>query len=93
MHDTPLLQTEFERIVRSLRSDGTDKTHLDRRVPTRWNSDFACLKAHLHFKDEIQILTQKEGLALEDYALSRSQWKLTEHLVPVLEVCYWPTLL
>lgn len=86
MHDSPSLQAEFERIINSLQPGGTEKTHLDRRVPTRWNSDFACLKAHFQFKDAIQILTQKEELGLDPYALTRSQWKLAEHLVPLLEV-------
>ncbi|KAI6027512.1 hypothetical protein BKA83DRAFT_2889421 [Pisolithus microcarpus] len=49
-------------IVNSLGLRGTDKAPLDRRVPTRWNLDSACLKAHFYLKDAIQILTNG-GLA------------------------------
>ncbi|KAI5983302.1 hypothetical protein EDC04DRAFT_2915048 [Pisolithus marmoratus] len=86
LHDSPSLQAEFEWIMNSLRPGGTNKTHLDHHVPTHWNSDFACLMAHFHFKDAIQILTQKEDLALEAYALTWSQWRLAEHLIPLLEL-------
>lgn len=86
LHGNPSLQAEFEQIVNSLGLGGSDKTHLDHRVPTRWNSDFACLKAHFYFKDAIQILTQQEELELEAYALTQSQWRLAEHLVSLLEL-------
>ena len=86
MHDSARLQAEFERIVTSLSTTPGTKVHLDRRVPTRWNSDFACLRAHFWFREAIRILTGKRDLALEAYALTSSQWKLTEQLLEVLEV-------
>ncbi|KAG2337687.1 hypothetical protein BDR05DRAFT_764609 [Suillus weaverae] len=52
----------------------------------RWNSDFACLRAHLFFKDEVKIFTSASENDLGDYALTTTQWKLAEHLVPVLEL-------
>jgi hypothetical protein len=84
LHDNTSLQEVFEKTVIYLRGEDTHKRRLDRRVPTRWNSDFACLSAHLDFKDEVKLFTDQNKLP--DYALTAAQWKLTEHLVPVLEV-------
>lgn len=64
----------------------TQKTTLDRRVPTRWNSDFACLVAHVFFKTPVQLLTSNTALDLEPYKLSDSQWSLAETLSEVLDV-------
>ncbi|KAG2363135.1 hypothetical protein BDR07DRAFT_1283122, partial [Suillus spraguei] len=87
LHDNPTLQERFERTVIFNRGkDGAHKRHLDRRVATRWNSDFACLCAHLFFKDEVKIFMSASDNDLSDYVLTAAQWKLAEHLVPVLEL-------
>ncbi|KAG2336199.1 hypothetical protein BDR05DRAFT_897048 [Suillus weaverae] len=85
LHDNATLQEKFEKIVVFKRGEDTHKRRLDRRVPTRWNSDFACLSAHLFFKDEVKIFTTSEN-KMSDYALTELQWGLAEHLVPVLEL-------
>jgi hypothetical protein len=86
VHDSTTLQEQFEKTVVYKRGEDSQKRHLDRRVPTRWNSDFACLSTHLYFKEEVQLFTMQKNLP--DYALTSAQWKLAEHLVPVLEVCF-----
>lgn len=86
VHDSTTLQEEFEKTVIYKRGEDSQKRRLDRRVPTRWNSDFACLHTHLHFKEEVQLFTTQNNLL--DYALTPAQWKLADHLVPVLEVCF-----
>lgn len=86
VHDSTTLQEEFEKTVIYKRGEDSQKRRLDRHVPTRWNSDFACLHTHLHFKEEVQLFTTQNNLL--DYALTPAQWKLADHLVPVLEVCF-----
>ena len=66
--------------------DGAKQT-LDRRVPTRWNSDFTCLQAHLYFRVEVDRLTRNPSNNLGRYRLSDKQWQLTEDLVDALTVC------
>ncbi|KAF9234388.1 hypothetical protein BU15DRAFT_79069 [Melanogaster broomeanus] len=44
------------------------------------------MKTHLEFKEAIKILTGKEKLGLEAFALSREQWKIAEDLASVLEL-------
>ncbi|KAG1737252.1 hypothetical protein EDB19DRAFT_1637165 [Suillus lakei] len=85
LHDSATLQEKFKRIVMFKCGEDTHKRHLDHRVPTRWNSDFACLSAHLFFKDEVKIFTTSEN-KMSDYALMESQWELAKYLVPVLEI-------
>ncbi|KAG2144041.1 hypothetical protein BD769DRAFT_1347855, partial [Suillus cothurnatus] len=48
--------------------------------------DFACLKAHLFFKDKVQLFMSTSEHSLHDYLLTTAQWKLAEHLVPILEL-------
>ncbi|KAG2360530.1 hypothetical protein BDR07DRAFT_1486958 [Suillus spraguei] len=86
LHDGLMLQERFEKTVIYKHGDNAQKCCLDRRIPTHWNSDFACLRAHLFFKDEVQIFTSVSENGLHDYALTTAQWKLAEHLVPVLEL-------
>lgn len=87
MHDSTTLKATFDDYVaRDLELKGSKQT-LDRRVPTRWNSDFACLKAHIHFKSVIQAMTAVDSLKLSAYRLSSTQWKLAEDLKDILEVC------
>lgn len=64
-------------------STSGQKVALDRRVPTRWNSDLACLAAHVKFETPVKQLTS-DGLS--EYALSDAQWKLAKQLCEVLEV-------
>ncbi|KAI0061954.1 hypothetical protein BV25DRAFT_1804810, partial [Artomyces pyxidatus] len=84
LHDSPTLQEKFERLVVAMQGEHDQKKRLDRRVPTRWNSDYACLAAHIAFKAEIRKLTTEDGL--EEYALTNEQWALAEELKDVLQV-------
>ncbi|KAI6009210.1 hypothetical protein EDC04DRAFT_2499307, partial [Pisolithus marmoratus] len=87
LHDSAHLQERFEQILTSQSSSGAmHKVRLDRRVPTRWNSDYTCLKSHLRFKEAITSLTAKEELGLEKYALTAAQWKIADDLSAILEL-------
>ena len=62
------------------------KRALDCRVPTRWNSDHACLKAHLYFREQVEQLTGLSENKLRAYRLTDNQWTIMKVLVEVLEV-------
>ncbi|KAJ6632313.1 hypothetical protein B0H10DRAFT_2251506, partial [Mycena sp. CBHHK59/15] len=68
VHDSATLQNKFEKLVAANASAG-QKVALDRRVPTRWNSDLACLAAHVQFEIPVKEL-MSDGLT--EYALSES---------------------
>ena len=62
---------------------GCHETALDRRVPTRWNSDhdFICLQAQAltprsDFMSQVSLTT---GLPLPEYDLTSQQWKLADN--------------
>jgi hypothetical protein len=55
-------------------------------VTTQWNSNLACLEAHLHFKNIIQQLTGVAANKLQAYRLSDQQWELAKDLIEVLMV-------
>lgn len=58
-------------------------------MPTRWNSDFACLSAHVVFEVPVRQLTSDPANNLKDYELTADQWTLAKELVnsDVLQVC------
>ena len=76
------LQLEFERLINS---NKTQQRTLTRRVPTRWNSDFAALKSHVMFKKEILQLIATNPV-LKKYALTGEQWVVAKKLADVLIV-------
>lgn len=92
VHDASNLQEKFEKLVELSQSqqenkeNGSQKRALDRRVPTRWNSDFKCLEAHVQFEGPVQQLTSDPSNKLKLYALTDDQWKLAKDLQDVLEV-------
>ncbi|KAG1821484.1 hypothetical protein EV424DRAFT_1272293, partial [Suillus variegatus] len=86
LHDSTVLQAAFERIVAIEGGHPSQKRTLDRRVATRWNSDFACLKTHVSFEKAIKLFTSQEANGLQMYALTTTQWKLAKQLIPVLEI-------
>ncbi|KAF8229486.1 hypothetical protein L208DRAFT_1178434, partial [Tricholoma matsutake] len=53
-----------------------------------WNSDFDCLKVHIHFKSIVQSLTGVAANKLQAYQLTNSQWQLAEDLMSILEVSW-----
>ncbi|KAF9792013.1 hypothetical protein BJ322DRAFT_997777, partial [Thelephora terrestris] len=58
---------------------------LTRRVPTRWNTDFAALKSHVMFKKEVLQLIAANP-TLKKFMLADKQWVLAKHLADVLVV-------
>ncbi|GBE89936.1 Putative AC transposase OS=Zea mays PE=2 SV=2 [Sparassis crispa] len=86
LHDSPTLQEKFEKLVDAQADLVGSKKALDRRVATRWNSDFACLNAHIHFETPVRQLTSDLKNELQGYALTREQWSLAKQLGPVLEI-------
>lgn len=87
VHDSLTLQKKFEKLVDAQIDHSGQKTSLTRRVPTRWNSDLACLAAHIEFETPFRQLTSS-GSSLKKYALSEAQWKLAKQLSEVLEVSF-----
>lgn len=63
-----------------------EKRALDRRVPTRWNSELDCVEAHLHFRPVIESLTLPTTNGLAGYRLSSVQWELAEDVADILTV-------
>lgn len=86
VHNGTTLKEKFDKLVEADDSLEGDKTALDHWVATRWNSDLACLDAHVHFKNVIQQLTGLASNKLQAYRLTDSQWELAEELVDVLLV-------
>lgn len=88
--DSPTLKAKFDKLVDQQRQEtpallpGT-KTRLDRRCPTRWNSDLTCLSAHVFFLRQIRTLVGAEA-NLEQYSLSDEQEALARELERVLQV-------
>lgn len=65
------------------------KKTLDRRVATRWNSDYLCLKAHVTLRFYVTSFVKDPDYGLAEYDLSSEQWKLAMHLTDVLVVRYY----
>lgn len=88
VHDSGTLKERFDNIVTAARvADHLEgaKTALDRRVPTRWNSDLDCLRAHVHFKPQVrQLIAQDE--ALDQYLMTPLQWDVAAEVAEVLVV-------
>jgi hypothetical protein len=86
-HDYPTLQEKFEKLVDAQTDfDLGQKRTLTRRVPTRWNSDLACLAAHVAFETPVKQLTSDSSNKLKQYAFTEQQWRLSKPLGEVLEV-------
>jgi hypothetical protein len=88
VHDNSTLKEKFDTLVSNDKDLPGDKTALDRRVTTRWNSDLTCLNAHLYFRSPIEQLTGAAVNNLRAYRLSEEQWDLAETLSSILEVKY-----
>ncbi len=88
VHDVSVLNQDFvDRVANSKDSEIADSQHaLARRVPTRWNSDFDCLDAHVFFKDTVQAMTGVRANKLTAYRLDDEQWELADEILEVLKV-------
>ncbi|KAL6298463.1 hypothetical protein BKA93DRAFT_744076 [Sparassis latifolia] len=92
VHDSPGTLGEKFKITIQLDDQLTgEKTTLDHRVPTRWNSDFYCLEAHIYFKVAVQALTSTAVNNLKAFRLMENQWALAERLATVLPIFDGPT--
>lgn len=86
IHDGGALKDKFDTIVQEDEELLGDKRALDRRVTTRWNTDFLCMEAHRHFRGPIELLTGNNLNKLQAYHLSDDHWNLTDTLHDVLMV-------
>ncbi len=88
VHDVSVLNQDFvDRVANSKDSEIADSQRaLARRVPTRWNSDFDCLDAHVFFKDTVQAMTGVRTNKLTAYHLDDEQWELADEILEVLKV-------
>ncbi|KAF8960348.1 hypothetical protein BDZ97DRAFT_1905934 [Flammula alnicola] len=93
VHDSPTLQEKFEKLVDAQVDHSGQQRSLTRRVPTRWNSDLACLAAHIAFETPVKQLTSDSSNNLKQYALTDAQWTLAKQLGEVLEIFQDITLL
>lgn len=86
VHDNSVLKEKFDKLVDEDSSLPGNRRALTCRVPTRWNTDFACLFSHFYFRDIIEQLTAIPSLNLKTYRLSPEQWKMAEDVQEVLMV-------
>ncbi|KAF8960256.1 hypothetical protein BDZ97DRAFT_1666176, partial [Flammula alnicola] len=91
VHDSSPLKEKFDQLVVDDLELKGDQRALTRRVPTRWNSDLACLMSHFHFKEIVEQLTSISSLKLKSYRLSAEQWKMAEDVREVLLLFDAPT--
>ncbi|TEB22898.1 hypothetical protein FA13DRAFT_1640620, partial [Coprinellus micaceus] len=93
VHNSAVLKERFDNLVAGDPTQNGMKHSLDRRVPTRWNSDHACLKAHLHFRKQVEQLTGLSENKLHAYRLTDGQWTITKELVEALAIFEEPSRL
>jgi hypothetical protein len=86
VHDSPTLKEKFDNLVQANTDIQGGKRTLDRRVSTRWNSDLACLDAHVHFRPVVEQLTAASANKLKAYQLNEKQWELAEEIQEALVV-------
>ncbi|KAF5345112.1 hypothetical protein D9756_011467 [Leucocoprinus leucothites] len=91
INDSPKLREQFEDLVISHPDHGGQKRALPQCVPTRWNSDQACLRAHIDFRDKVEMITCSTADKLGHYRLTDEQWELAEDLAKALELFEEPT--
>ncbi|KAJ2928986.1 hypothetical protein H1R20_g8111, partial [Candolleomyces eurysporus] len=83
INDSPTLKESFDQLVKIDPNLAGTTQRLARRVPTRWNSDLACLCSHLVFKQVVVSMTGRSELS--SYHLSPLQWDLLRDLIDVLQ--------
>ncbi|KAJ7449000.1 hypothetical protein FB451DRAFT_950729, partial [Mycena latifolia] len=87
VHDSGTVADVFNSLVDTAKAAGkidSDKTALDRRCPTRWNSDLDCLNAHNVLKVAVEQLTATSSLKLSSFKLTDEQWALSDEVTDVL---------
>ncbi|KAH8116611.1 hypothetical protein DFH11DRAFT_1506311 [Phellopilus nigrolimitatus] len=93
VHDSGTLKEKFDNLVEANREFTGHKRALDRRVSTRWNSEFACIEAHFFFRTVIEQLTGTAANKLQSFRLNDRQWIIAQHLCDVLAIFDGPTKL
>ncbi|KAH8108920.1 hypothetical protein DFH11DRAFT_1818298 [Phellopilus nigrolimitatus] len=93
VHDSGTLKERFDNLVEANREFSGHKRTLDRRVSTRWKSEFACIEAHFFFRTVIEQLTGTAANKLQSFRLNDRQWFLAQHLCDVLAIFDGPTKL
>ncbi|KAJ7147415.1 hypothetical protein C8R43DRAFT_889998, partial [Mycena crocata] len=94
VHDSnSTLGTSFSAFVQSDPKLPNDRDTLTRRVPTRWNSDKACLESHIYFRGPIESLTAVSAHKLQSFRLTDPQWQLAKVLNGILTIFDRPTKL
>jgi hypothetical protein len=78
------LKESFDQLVKINPDLAGTTQRLARQVPTRWNSDLACLCSHFVFKEVVVSMTGRSDLS--SYRLSDLQWGLLKDLIEVLQV-------
>lgn len=86
VHDVSTVKEKFDALVQQDKELEGNKTALDRHVKTRWNLDFLCLDAHLHFRGQVEALTAPTTNKLRAYHLTGEHWDLAEILHDILKV-------
>jgi hypothetical protein len=89
VHDSATLQEKLEKLIAVQPKPSGQKQTLMHHVPTRWNSDLACLASHVELETPIKQLMSDTSNQLGKYALNCQQWNLAKELIEVLEVCLW----
>lgn len=85
------MKSKFERLIQAHDQLSLgEKIALDRRVPTRWNSEYDCIKAHIYFRAVVETLTNVTENQLKAYKLTESQWILADDVGDVLQVGHSP---
>ncbi|KAF5345254.1 hypothetical protein D9756_011425 [Leucocoprinus leucothites] len=81
INESPKLHEQFEDLVISHPDHGGQKRALPRRVPTCWNSDQACLRAHIDFRDKWELA---EDLAEALELFEEPTWQFSQKGVPLI---------
>ena len=82
------MKAKFERLLSAHEELSEGEKHaLNRRVPTRWNSESDCLEAHIYFRPIVEAITVPTENGLRAYKLTPTQWTLAEDVADVLKVC------
>ncbi|KAF9032378.1 hypothetical protein BJ165DRAFT_1357982 [Panaeolus papilionaceus] len=85
VHDSHALADRFQKLVDEDNNLRDSQRTLARRVPTRWNSDLACLLAHFDFRDVITVIfTAAPSNGVQAYRLTDEQWSIAEDVKQIL---------
>ncbi|KAJ7504698.1 hypothetical protein B0H11DRAFT_2221432 [Mycena galericulata] len=87
VHDSAsTLGVKFQNLVSADNKLIEERNTLTRRVPTRWNSDYACIDSHLYLRDPVEALTGQAGNKLSSFRLTSVQWSLPKEVKDVLGI-------